>query len=230
MRAPLETQSIRIVIVDDQTLFRQGLRKILEEQPDMEVVAELSGGHGVLGAIETSRADMLLLDLEIPGVHGYDILHQLRSTGTRIATIVLTSSEDRVDLSMVLDLGAGGIVSKRAATTQLLIAIREVYQGVTWLDETLQRDQPGYVSPHELAEDLIVTQRPVGHFTHAPDDLTPRESEVTGLVTQGLRYKEIARRLTMSPHTLNNHLRHIFEKLQVRGRIELALYGIKRNL
>ena len=230
MRAPLETQSIRIVIVDDQTLFRQGLRKILEEQPDMEVVAELSGGHGVLGAIETSRADMLLLDLEIPGVHGYDILHQLRSTGTRIATIVLTSSEDRVDLSMVLDLGAGGIVSKRAATTQLLIAIREVYQGVTWLDETLQRDQPGYVSPDELAEDLIVTQRPTGRFTHAPDDLTPRESEVTGLVTQGLRYKEIARRLTMSPHTLNNHLRHIFEKLQVRGRIQLALYGIKRNL
>ena len=230
MRSPLETQSIRIVIVDDQTLFRQGLRKILEEQPDMEVVAELSDGRGVLGAVETSRADLLLLDLEVPGLDGYEILRQLRTSGKRVSAIVLTSNEDRIDLSMALELGAGGILSKRAATTQLLIAIREVYQGVTWLDDALQHDRPGHVSPNDLAEDLIVTQRSFGVFTHASDEPTPRETEIAGLVTQGLRYKEIARRLTMSPHTLNNHLRHIFEKLQVRGRVELAIYGTKRNL
>ena len=102
MRSPLETHSIRIVIVDDQTLFRQGLRKILEEQPDMEVVAELSDGRGVLGAVETSRADLLLLDLEVPGLDGYEILRQLRTSGMRVSAIVLTSNEDRIDLSMAL--------------------------------------------------------------------------------------------------------------------------------
>ena len=230
MRAPLETKSIRVVIVDDQTLFRQGLRKILEEQPDMEVVAELSDGRSVPGAVETSRADVLLLGLEVSGLDRYEILRQMRTDGITVGTIVLTSTEDRIDLSMVLELGAGGILSKRAATTQLLIAIREVYQGVTWLDEALHNDRPGYVSPSRLAEDLIAVERPSGGFTHAPNDLTPRETEITALVTQGLRYKQIARRLTMSPHTLNNHLRHIFEKLQVRSRVELALYGIKRRL
>ncbi len=228
--APLETNSIRIVIADEQTLFRQGLRKILEEQPDMEVVAELSDGRSVPGALQTSRPDVLLLDLEVSGLDGYEILRQMRTDGIRVPTIILTSTEDRIDLSMTLELGAGGILSRRAATTQLLIAIREVYQGVTWLDETLHNDRPNYVSPSRLAEDLIAVESSSGGFTHAPNDLTPRETEITALVTRGLRYKEIASRLTLSPHTLNNHLRHIFEKLQVRSRVELALYGIKRKL
>ena len=177
MRAPLETKSIRVVIVDDQTLFRQGLRKILEEQPDMEVVAELSDGRSLPGAVETCRADVLLLGLEVSGLDGYEILRQMRTDGITVGTMVLTSTEDRIDLSMVLELGAGGILSKRAATTQLLIAIREVYQGVTWLDEALHNDRPGYVSPSRLAEDLIAVERPSGGFTHAPNDLTPRETD-----------------------------------------------------
>ena len=216
--------------MDDQTLFRQGLRKILEEQPDMEVVAELAEGRGVLGTLETSDADVLLLDLEVPGLDGYEVLRQLRANGVQVSTLILTSTQDRFDVSVALELGASGIVSKRAATTQLLTAIREVYQGVTWLDETLHNGRPGFVSPNEVALDLLAVQRPMGPLTHAPHDLTPREGEIASLVTQGLRYKEIARRLGLSPHTLNNHLRHIFEKLQIRGRVELALYGVRHNL
>ncbi len=184
----------------------------------MEMVAETGSGDGILKVLREREANVLLLDLVMPEVDGYDVLRNMHVAGCRVPTLVLVEEEGRVDPRAVLELGAKGIISKRAETSQLLIAIREVYQGMKWVD----RDLPG--------ADEIGSR---GHIS-VPElngsDLTPRETEIVSLVSRGLRYREIAAQLTVSPHTLNNHLRHIFDKLQLRGRVELALYGLKHRI
>ena len=223
MSAYLESKIIRIVIADDHTLFRQGVRKLLEDQPDFDVVAELADGRGAAEVLETSRADVLLLDLEMPELSGFDVLRELRQRGHRVRTLVLTATDNRADLSRALELGACGIISKKTATTQLLSAIREVYRGTEWLDEGLS----GICGPGDAAGPIRRVRG--GPKSYGREELTPREVEIASLVAEGQRYKEISQRLGISPHTLNNHLRHIFEKLHVRGRVELALYGLQHG-
>ena len=215
----LYQKPIRIAVADDHTLLRQGLRKVLEEQSDMEMVAETSSGDGIIQLLRDSEANVLLLDLFMPDVDGYDVLRNMQVSGCDVPTLVLVEEEGLVDPRTVLDLGASGIISKRAATSQLLIAIREVYQGMKWIDRGLRdADENGLRDGSALEKAL-----------HG-SDLTPREEQVVSLVSKGLRYREIAGQLSLSPHTLNNHLRHIFDKLQVRGRVELAIYGLKHKI
>lgn len=216
---PLYQKPIRVAVADDHTLLRQGLRKVFEEQPDMEMIAETSSGEGILQILSDSEANLLLLDLVMPDVDGYDVLRSMQVSGCYVPTLVLVEEEGRVDPRTILDLGASGIISKRAETSQLLIAIREVYQGMKWIDRALR----------DADEDSLHGSSGFGAGLHG-SDLTPREEEVVSLVSKGLRYREIAGQLSVSPHTLNNHLRHIFDKLQVRGRVELAIYGLKHKI
>ena len=192
----------------------------------MEVVAETETGDGIIQVLKRSEANILLLDIRMPEVDGFDVLRNLHMAGFEIPTLVLTEEEGRMDLRTALDLGAAGVISKSAATSKLLVAIREVYQGLTWVDRGSQvKDGLNLAADGPLRRDSRDRADP------APgSDLTARETEVVALVSQGLRYKEIAGRLTMSPHTLNNHLRHIFDKLRVKGRVELALYGLKHKI
>jgi len=192
----------------------------------MEVVAETATGDGIIQVLKKSDANILLLDLEMPEIDGFDVLRNMHVAGFEIPTLVLTEEEGRIDLRTALDLGAAGVISKSAATAQLLVAIREVYQGLTWVDRGLQNRNGVNLSPDDpFRRDGQGRANPL-----RGSELTPRETEVVALVSQGLRYKEIASRLTMSPHTLNNHLRHIFDKLRVKGRVELAIYGLKHKI
>jgi two-component system invasion response regulator UvrY len=199
--------------------LRQGLRKLLEEQPDMEMVAEASSGDGILEMLRDSAANVLLLDLVMPEVDGFDVLRSMNVSGCHVPTLVLVEEEGRVDPRTVLELGAAGVISKRAATSQLLIAIREIYQGMKWVDRDMQD-----------ADEIGSRGNRFNPAGLNGSDLTPRETEIVSLVSKGLRYREIATRLTVSPHTLNNHLRHIFDKLQLRGRVELAIYGLQHKI
>ena len=223
MRSNLDGGNIHIVIADDHTIFRHGLRKLLEEQPDLDVVAEFSDGRGICEMVEADQPDVLLLDLTMPEMDGFDVLRQLRIANVHIDTIVLTASQDRTELGAALELGAKGIVLKAAATDELLKAIRQVYQGFLWFDGSLRGPSPG--DPGRFAAILEQYLHPESARSDPWEDLTPRELEVSRLVGGGLRYKEIAQQLEMSPSTLNNHLRNIFDKLQIRGRVELALEG-----
>jgi DNA-binding NarL/FixJ family response regulator len=219
----LDAGNIQIVIADDHTIFRQGLRKLLEEQPDLHVAAEFSDGRGICEMVETDQPDLLLLDLTMPEMDGFDVLRQLRVANVNVDIIVLTASQDRASLGAALELGAKGIVSKAAATDELLKAIRQVYQGFLWFDGSLRGAQSS--EPGRFAAILDQYLHPGNARSDHWEDLTPREVEVARLVGDGLRYKEIARQLETSPSTLNNHLRNIFGKLQIRGRVELAFLG-----
>jgi DNA-binding NarL/FixJ family response regulator len=217
-----DSRIIHVAIADDHILFRQCLRKLLETETDIEVVAEFSDGHGVRDLIESERPDLLLLDLGMPNVNGIDVLRQLRAADLHVDTVVLTASQDRADLAMALELGANAVVPKDAATRDLLKVMRQVPRGFPWPDRAIN----GAPESAPFAANSNRYPLPSPSAKMEPwDELTPRETEIALLVGQGLRYKEMAQRLAMSSSTLNNHLRNIFEKLQINGRVELALHG-----
>jgi len=183
------------------------------------VVAETGGGPQILELVAQHAPEILLLDLDIPGVDGLDILRQLRSATTNTRVLVLTASENEEDLVEAMKLGAAGVVMKTTSTALLTQAIRKVAEGEVWLD--------GSVTVNvikRLADSRAAPQR------SQSGGLTPREREIAALVGQGYRYREIAEMLSISEQTVKNHLRNMFHKLGVSDRLQLALYAIHHNL
>jgi DNA-binding NarL/FixJ family response regulator len=219
---------IRVAIADDHILFRAGVHALLDDEAGIQVVAELDGSRTIQQDIARTRADVLLLDLELAHVTGYEVLEQLREARLAARPIVLTAIRDPELLSRALDLGARGLVAKKGATRNMMEAIRAVHAGLRWLDPGLpiraargsrDRKRAGCA---ERWEDRRGRSPLWGR-------LTTREREVAELVAAGHRYKEVARQLQISEHTLKNHLRHIFDKLEIRSRVQLALSGIQRR-
>ena len=223
MPAASQSHKIQIVIADDHALFRASVRTILAEQPDLSVVGEADDGAGLCELIRDTKADVLLLDLDMPRIDGHEVLRP-RST---VNTLVLTASDNRLELSLALELGAKGVVLKRASSSTLVEAIRRVEQGASWVDPQF-RD----VVPEPPKEPV---RRRYRAYERPEDDvpqwssLTPRERQIASLVAQGNRYKEIAKRLQISDQTVRNHLRNIFDKLQINDRVHLAIFALQRN-
>lgn len=219
---------IRVAIADDHILFRAGVHALLDDEAGIQVVAELDGSRTIQQEIARTRADVLLLDLELAHVTGYEVLEQLREARLAARPIVLTAIRDPELLSRALDLGARGLVAKKGATRNMMEAIRAVHAGLRWLDPGLPIR--GARSPRGRAR-AACAERWEDRRARSPHwgRLTAREREVAELVAAGHRYKQVARQLQISEHTLKNHLRHIFDKLEIRSRVQLALSGIQRR-
>jgi len=219
---------IRVAIADDHVLFRAGVHALLDDEAGMQVVAELEDGRTVQQEVLRTGADVLLLDLELPHVNGYEVLEQLSEAGLRARPIVLTAVRDPELLARALQLGARGLVAKKGATRNMMEAIRAVHAGLRWLDPMLPiRGARGAGGRRQAAS----AERSEDRRFWPPnwDRLTAREREVAELAAAGHRYKEVARRLQISEHTLKNHLRHVFDKLEIRSRVQLALSGAQRR-
>jgi DNA-binding NarL/FixJ family response regulator len=212
---------IRIALADEHTLFRAGLRKLLAAEPDFEVVAESRGGPELFPLVETIQPDVILLDLQMPGVDGLDVLRELHNGSHPARILVLTARENEEELAQAMKLGASGIVLKTSGTELLMQAIRKVCEGEIWLD--------GRVTANVIKQ-LAETRPPSPRSSDEPGGLTPREREIAALVGQGYKYREIAEMLSISEQTVKNHLRNMFHKLGVSDRLQLALYAIHHNL
>ena len=215
-------EPIRIAIADDHPAFRDGLFEVLQLEDGFELIAKVSTGAEILAVIEQQHPHIVLLDLSMPGMDGLATLRHLRDTGTTTRVIVLTASEDRQCLVQAMQLGASGIVLKQDQTGLLVKSIRRVHAGEIWLNPSttsavMQRAEPEPPRP----ESRPAEPRP---------RLTRRETEVVAMVAQGLRNREIADRMFISEQTVKNHLRAIFEKLNVGDRLELALYAVHNIL
>ena len=222
-------ERIRVAVVDDHQLLRAGVRKLLEEEPDLEVVVEVAHGNDICSLMRRAEVDVLLLDLDMPPPDGHEVLRQMEKARLGVRTIILTGVDDPLSLALALELGAKGIVPKKSATKQLIQAVRRVHQGGSWLEESL-----AHLKPH-LLQTPPARPRKKAHVPPPAEDvslwscLTPRERQIASLVAQGRPYKEIARHLSISDHTVRNHLRNVFDKLQVKDRVQLALYTIRRS-
>lgn len=218
-----DVPGIRILLADEPSVFRDGLRALLSAQPDLKVVAEASDYQSVLALAEKFRPEIILFEPEGTG-SALSILRDLQESHLPCRVILLTATEDADLLSQSVRYGVAGIVPKKSPTELLLKSIRKVNAGELWLDRATTADVVRQLAgrPIPAPRNLPQTDKPVA--------LSRREREITGLVAQGFRNREIADKLFISEQTVKNHMHNIFEKVGVQDRLELALYAIYHRM
>jgi DNA-binding NarL/FixJ family response regulator len=216
---------IRIVIADDHPIVRDGIRRLLSLESDIDVVGEAGDGRAVLDVVHETNPDILLLDLRMPNLDGLGALETLQQTNKRTRVIILTASEDKNEFVQAMKLGCSGIVLKQTAPDLIVKSIRKVFAGEIWLDShTTAAVMRQFATPgSEMA-----AQGAKGGRERSP--LSTREREIVALVAQGHKNKEMAEKMFISEQTVKNHLHNIFDKLGVSDRLELALYAIHKGL
>ncbi len=216
------SSGIRIVLADDRAILRAGLRSLLARESDFLVVGEAADGHEVIRLLAETKPDMLLADLNLPGLSAADILRWISSEGHRVRTLVLASADDEARIAEVLRHGARGIVLKEADTKVLFEGIRCVMEGKFWL---------GHKSVARIGKKLPGV-RELSRTESRPSNfgLTRREMEIVGAIVSGFSNKEIARKLKISEDTVKHHLTSAFDKAGVYNRLELALFAIHHGL
>jgi len=215
---------IRILISDDHPIVRDGLRKLLSLEEDLEVVGEAGDGEATVLQVEKLDPDVLLLDIRMPGVDGFGALQRLQKLNRRTRVIILTASEDKNEFVQAMKMGCSGIVLKQTAADLIIKSIRRVHAGEIWLDSnTTAAVMRQFASPLDGAPQA-------GARARDRSPLSNREREIVALVAQGYKNKEMAEKMFISEQTVKNHLHNIFDKLGVSDRLELALYAIHKGL
>lgn len=218
--SPEQNSAIRILIADDQTIFRESLRFVLKMTPGLEVIGEAANGHRTLELIEQLNPDVLLLDLCMPGLDGLDVLREIRGLNNAVRVIMLCGSVGRDETVRAMQLGARGIVLKTEATESLLQCIRKVVEGDYWIGKDGLANLVHAVS--DRPQSKKISKNKYG--------LTPREYDIIVAVLEGFSNPEIADRFSLSEQTVKHHLSHIFDKLGVYSRLELALYAVNHRI
>lgn len=233
-RQPDANEKLRVLVVDDHDLFRICLRKTLEAEGNIEIAAEMNSGEGIVEQVARHGPHIILLDLDMPGVDGFAALQILAEHSVACPVVVLTGVEDRASLARAAELGARGIVLKRFGIDDLRQAMREVRLGGRWLSRAVPELRHAAASDAEESLQTVLAsgygpRRIERWMTPSWPRLTPREREIAGLVAQGMRYSEVARKLEISEQTVKNHVRHVFDKLEVANRLQLALFVANRK-
>ncbi len=213
-------EMIRVVVVDDHTLMRQGLVGLLDDEPDIEVIGQAGDISSARKTIDAMSPDIILMDLGLPDGSGLDLTAELTAANPEIRILVVTMHERDDYLFQALRAGASGYVLKGAEVQELLTAVRTVAGGETYVDQSLTG---------KLVADYL-TRLEGGEDRTQFDGLTEREREVLTLIADGLTSAEIGERLFLSPHTVQTHRDHIMTKLDLHSRVELTKYAIRKGL
>lgn len=213
---------IRILIVNDQLVVRDGLRMLIENHPGTKVVAMASTRSEALEIIEREPCDLIILDLELGGYNASSFIPQLREAAKNARVLVLTGSKDSETHQKAAQLGAMGVVLKEDAADQLIKAIEKVYRGEAWLDRVTLGTLLWNLSNQD--KDLLDPR------ARKISTLTDRERQVITLIAEGLKNRQIAERLFISPTTVTHHLSSIYSKLGVSDRLELVIYAFANKL
>lgn len=204
--------TIRVVLVDDHAVLRRGLAQLLEGEPDISVVGTAADGEEALAVVRRTGADLVLMDLQMPGTDGVTATRRIVAEGAA-EVLVLTSFSDADRIVAALDAGAVGYLLKDAEPEEVIEGVRAVSRGESPLHPRAARQLLGARSA-----------------APAPVDLTPRELEVLVLVRRGLANKQIARRLGISERTVKAHLTSVFSRIGVSDRTQAALWAERRGL
>ena len=209
--------SVKIMITDDHSMIREGLKNLLELDGDIEVIAEAVDGEDCLAKLEHYRPDVLLLDINMPKKNGLEVLKTLKASRSKIKVLVLTVHNETEYLMKAVDIGINGYVLKDSESSELKKAIFAIANGETYIQPSLI---PALNSKMiEKNEDELKI-----------DNLTKRELEVLKLLAGGMYNKEVAEKLDISERTVKNHVSNIFKKLEVTDRTQAAVFAIRNNL
>ncbi len=211
---------IRVLIADDHALMRDGIRALLHTVEDVEVVGEASDGAQVLQKVAELSPDVVLLDVAMPGLGGLEVTPEIRKTCPTARILVLTQYDNREYVFRFLKMGVAGYVLKKAAGTELVLAIRAVYRGERFLDPSIAG----------VVIDGYLQKGEAGRADDAYSTLTEREQQVLKLIAEGHTNREIAELLSISAKTAMAHRANIMGKLDIHNRSELIKYAIRKGL
>lgn len=206
--------TVTVVLADDHELVRDGIRMVLEAEPDIQVVAQASDAEGAARYVLGHRPAVLILDLSMPGRPSLELMPQILESSPSTSVIVLTMQNEPAFARKALQSGAKGFVIKQSAASELVSAVRAVLAGDTYINPNLGA---------RMAAEPDASDGP-------PDDLTPREVEVLGLLALGYMNPEIADQLVLSVRTVETHRANIQRKTSLSTRAELIAYAIENNL
>ncbi|MBS4535198.1 response regulator transcription factor [Clostridium sp. D2Q-14] len=209
---------ISIMIADDHSLMRQGLRQILELEENIKVICEASDGEDTILKAIDKKPDVILLDINMPKINGIEALRRLKDIGCESKIIVLTIHDDREYLMRTINMGVDGYVLKDSDSDTLVKSIKDVYQGKTYI-------QPSLAPLLVRESDSNITKE-----ESKKSSLTKREYEVITLIAEGLNNREIGAKLYISEKTVKNHVSNIFKKIEVNDRIQAAIFAYKNNI
>jgi len=211
---------IRIVLADDHTVMRAGIRLVLEREPDLHVVGEASDGREAVHAVERVQPDVVVMDIAMPNLNGIEATRQIIANGAAVSIVVLSMHSDEEYVLRALKAGARGYLLKESAEADLIAAVRAVISGKSFFSPAVSR---------LLVEDYV-RQLQDRDIEDSYELLTTREREILQLVAEGKSNKDVANLLNLSVYTVETHRSNIMEKLNLHGMPELILYAVRKGV
>ena len=211
-----EYRLINVLIVDGHALVRMGIRRLLDDLPDIAVVGEAENGERALEFIRSHKPDVVLLDMKMPGIDGWEVTRRLQKSHPEVKVIAVTALTTESLPSRVLQLGAMGYLTKESGSQDLSAAIRKVYKGERYLSA-------------EIAQKMAIDSLQA-HQDSPFDALSEREMQVMLMITRGVTVQDISTRLFLSTKTINGYRYRIFDKLAVKNDVELTYLAMKHRL
>jgi two-component system response regulator NreC len=213
-------RKIRVLLVDDHTIVREGLCALLELSPEIEIVGEAGNGNEALEIAGKHKIDIVLMDLSMPGMSGLEATLALCKEFPEIKIIILTQYSDEEHVFSILEAGAHGFLNKSAASSELVTAIRSVYRGDSYLSPSATKH---LIRNYQLEANINKKRDPY-------EQLTGREKEVLRLLAEGHTNKEVAKMLVISPKTVDSHKTRLMAKLELHNRAELIKYALQKKI
>ncbi len=211
---------IRILLADDHTLFRQGVKTLLGAEPDMEVVGEAADGNAAVERAAELKPDIVLMDIGMPGPSSFEVARQIKRARPEARVLFLTMYDDEDYLVESMEIGASGYVLKDSPAPQLVAAVRDVYRGGSYLS-------PRMLS--QLVDDFRTRVRSTDRMPRFAT-LTPREKEVLKMLAEGSSVKEVACQLNLSVKTVEAHKFNLMRKLDIHNKAQLVQYAIQKKV
>jgi two-component system, NarL family, response regulator NreC len=221
-REKITVDEIKIVLVDDHDIVRDGLKVLLMNLPDIKVIGEVSTGNELFNLLENNQPDIILMDITLPKMSGIVVTEKVKLEYPDIKVIMLTASVNDKSVFDSFKAGALGFLPKNINQFELLLAIREVYNGKRFLARSISED---------VLDKYLNKYKPdtINHVK-IENGLTERELEIAELFAEGYNYKQIADKLSISSHTVETHKKNIFEKLEINSVVGLVKYAIKNGI
>lgn len=216
----MKDRKIKVMIVDDHGLIREGIKQILELEDDILVVGQAGNGEDAFNMATELNPDIILLDINMPKVNGIEALRRFKDMGIKSKVIILTIHEDREYILKTLKLGANGYILKDSSANNLIKGIRTVANG----EKFIQQSVADLVNESPSCDDIS------NNVISQINSLTKREYEVLILIAEGLNNKDIADKLFISEKTVKNHVSNILRKLDLNDRVQVAIFAYKNNI